>query len=75
MEIRCPLCAWEYSPGVRWQCGPDGCGMPFDTFATRGKCPRCEAQFPVTWCPACHQGSAHTRWYVGGHGPPPKTAL
>jgi len=75
MDIRCPLCAWEYSPGVRWQCAPDGCGAAFDTFATGGKCPQCSAQFPVTWCPACHEGTPHKRWYVGGIGPGGKTAL
>jgi len=65
-EIRCPLCTWIYTPGIRWTCGPDGCGMPFDTFKTGGKCPRCDAKFSVTWCPACGKPSPHSRWYEAG---------
>jgi hypothetical protein len=62
--IQCPLCAWQYTPAVRWQCSPDGCGMAFDTFATGGKCPRCSAQFSITWCPVCRRPSPRNKWYA-----------
>lgn len=62
-DIRCPLCGFPPWPGLTWQCGGDGCGYAWDTFATRGVCPRCHCQWTQTQCPACHRWSPHEEWY------------
>ena len=62
-RIRCPLCGFPPWPGLIWQCGGDGCGYSWDTFATRGVCPRCQCQWTQTQCPACHGWSPHEDWY------------
>lgn len=61
--ITCPLCGEAPYIGVQWECGPDGCGHPFDTFETRGKCPKCKAQFSATECLNCGRWSPHHAWY------------
>lgn len=61
--IACPRCGTSPMAGVQWECGPDGCGFPFDTFETHGTCPQCDARFTITWCPTCHQPSPHEAWY------------
>ncbi len=61
--IACPVCSRTPLVGEQWVCGPDGCGFAFDTFASRGRCPRCDAQFAVTWCPGCGKPSPHQAWY------------
>ena len=61
--IACPACAFSPPAGMQWICAPDGCGGAFDTFATRARCPHCEAQFAWTMCPACHKASSHAAWY------------
>jgi hypothetical protein len=33
---------------MQWSCSPDRCGGTFDTFATRARCPHCDAQFGWT---------------------------
>jgi hypothetical protein len=48
---------------MQWICAPDGCGGSFDTFATRARCPHCDAHFAWTMCPACGKASAHAAWY------------
>jgi hypothetical protein len=62
-EIACPACGFVPPQGYEWLCGPDGCGGLFDTFATHGRCPHCEAQFAWTQCPSCGRGTAHQAWY------------
>jgi hypothetical protein len=62
-NIACPLCAYVPHIGELWSCTPDGCGGSFDTFATRAKCPHCQAQFAWTACPQCSKVSAHRAWY------------
>jgi hypothetical protein len=62
-NIACPACGISPWVGMGWICAPDGCGHSFDTFETAGRCPQCEAQFPVTWCPFCGKGSPHRAWY------------
>jgi hypothetical protein len=62
-DIACPACGFSPAVGMQWVCSPDGCGGMFDTFATRARCPHCEAQFAWTACPSCHKASAHRAWY------------
>ena len=62
-EIACPACGFAPLVGMQWVCAPDGCGGLFDTFATRGQCPHCEARFTWTMCPSCGKTAAHRAWY------------
>jgi hypothetical protein len=62
--IACPGCGLSPRVGTMWVCAPDGCGAAFDTFATQGRCPNCDARFTWTQCPHCHRSSAHEAWYV-----------
>jgi len=62
-DVACPRCGVAPVVGELWTCDPDGCNGLFDTFASRGRCPHCEAQFSWTVCPACLQSSAHQAWY------------
>ena len=61
--IRCPSCAAHPTAGMQWFCGPDGCGGSFDTFASRGRCPHCNAQFTWTQCLSCGRISGHQAFY------------
>ncbi len=65
-NIACPKCDFSPSVGMEWTCSPDGCGGTFDTFATRARCPHCNAHFAWTMCPACSKVSAHQAWYRRG---------
>ena len=47
-DIACPGCGFAPFVGMQWSCSPDGCGGTFDTFATRARCPHCDAQFAWT---------------------------
>lgn len=62
-DVACPACGFAPFVGLQWTCSPDGCGGAFDTFATRARCPHCDAQFAWTACPACGKISAHQAWY------------
>ena len=53
-RIRCPQCGWKPRRGERWQCT---CGCIWNTFDTRGTCPRCSHQWRDTQCNACGQWS------------------
>ena len=64
-DIACPACGFSPFVGTQWVCSPDGCGGMFDTFATRARCPHCQAQFSWTACPACQRVSGHKAWYRG----------
>jgi hypothetical protein len=80
-RIRCPLCAWQPTPSSRWCCEVggtpepffEGCGMIWNTFSTRGRCPRCSHQWRWTSCLRCHRASLHNDWYEqrGRPGPAP----
>ena len=65
--IRCPKCAWRPLPSSRWGCDRPFNGAPcwcsWNTFDTRGKCPRCGHQWENTVCLSCHQWSRHDDWY------------
>jgi hypothetical protein len=69
--IRCPLCQWQPSVSSEWACAdcwdPEyflgGCGMAWNTFATRGLCPGCGHQWRWTACLRCYEWSLHEDWY------------
>src|SRR5262245_28584969 len=74
--IRCPRCSWRPKPSSRWSCywvdGPeprfDACGAVWNTFSTKGRCPRCSHQWQWTSCLHCEQWSLHVDWYEPGQG-------
>lgn len=47
----CPICRAVPPVGNFWGCGQ--CRKPFDTFATRGACPHCGAEFGAARCLEC----------------------
>jgi hypothetical protein len=71
-RIRCPLCRWQPDAGSSWVCGecayPEyffgGCGMEWNTFDTRGRCPGCGHQWRWTACLSCGGWSLHDDWYA-----------
>jgi len=65
-RIRCPKCEWEPSRDDRWYCDED-CGHGWNTFETRGRCPKCGRQWTETICLRCHVWSPHDDWYERGH--------
>ena len=70
-RIRCPLCQWHPKASSRWYCGDcdypedffEGCGTAWNTFTTRGLCPRCSHQWRWTICLSCQRWSRHEEWY------------
>ncbi len=40
-----------------------GCGASWNTFETRGVCPRCSWKWIITQCLSCKQFSPHEDWY------------
>lgn len=70
-RIRCPLCNWQPKPAHRWFCTScsypeyldEGCGMCWNTFITRGRCPGCAHQWRWTACLNCAEWSLHADWY------------
>jgi hypothetical protein len=58
--IQCSVCEWNPDGGIHWACS---CGHRWNTFETKGKCPKCGIQWKDTWCPACGKGSPHSDWY------------
>jgi hypothetical protein len=67
--IRCPKCAWQPLSSSRWWCNREGCGCTWNTFDTRGKCPKCSYQWRDTACLECSQWSKHEDWYEAPSGP------
>jgi hypothetical protein len=74
-RIRCPQCDWQPGRSSRWSCldhrgYPEyfsaGCGMSWNTFDTRGRCPGCSYQWRWTICLACARWSRHQDWYKEG---------
>jgi len=65
--IRCPKCSWRPRRDSLWFCNRpyqgDVCGTGWNTFETRGVCPRCRHQWLHTACLSCHQWSLHEDWY------------
>jgi hypothetical protein len=69
-EIYCPQCRWRPKAEDRWVCTKKigGCGTSWNTFTTRGICPKCSWCWDITQCRACKQWSPHEDWY---HHPEP----
>jgi hypothetical protein len=61
-RIRCPKCEWEPSSSDRWYCDLE-CDHSWNTFETRGRCPKCGKQWTETACLRCHVWSPHDDWY------------
>ena len=61
ITIQCPACEWQPDGKKNWGCS--NCGHVWDTFTTRGVCPKCKTKFETTWCPGCGQSTPHTDWY------------
>jgi Zn-dependent protease len=59
-EFRCPSCHLPPPVGEFWGCSR--CRKTFDTFATRGFCPHCNAEYNVTACPFCHSARPMPEW-------------
>ena len=66
----CPSCHAAPLAGAFWVCGH--CRTTFDTFATRGVCPNCGAQFSATACSDCGQAHPLAEWAVPAVGVPPR---
>jgi Zn-dependent protease len=58
----CPSCKVAPPLGALWRCSK--CSQSFDTFETRGKCPGCEAQYPITMCGECRRQYPMQEWEV-----------
>ncbi|MGD0735855.1 MAG: site-2 protease family protein [Terracidiphilus sp.] len=58
----CPSCKVAPPLGALWRCSK--CSQAFDTFETRGKCPNCEAQYPITMCGECRRQYPMAEWEV-----------
>jgi Zn-dependent protease len=56
----CPACKASPPTGDNWKCAQ--CGVLFDTFQTRGVCPACSAQYPVTRCMECGEARPISEW-------------
>lgn len=67
-EFACPTCRESPPAGEFWGCGQ--CRKPFDTFATRGICPHCNAQYTVTRCLHCGRSSPLDQWLIPAPVPP-----
>ncbi len=61
-EAACPACKAHPLDGNFWQC--EHCGTRFDTFASRGVCPGCGAEFPQTRCFDCLHASPMAQWFA-----------
>ncbi|HZR35868.1 MAG TPA: hypothetical protein VFA75_10870 [Nevskia sp.] len=70
IEIHCPKCRWRPKAESLWNCSSKigGCGTSWNTFMTRGICPKCAWRWAITQCLACKQWSPHEEWY---HPPEP----
>jgi Zn-dependent protease len=59
----CPSCRTAPLLGEKWKCAH--CGLPFDTFLTRGVCPHCAAQYATTMCGDCGKSHPMNEWILG----------
>jgi Zn-dependent protease len=62
VDFACPACKTSPPIGEYWQCS--NCGRAFDTFQTRGVCPQCATQFPMTKCMDCGEPHPMSEWAV-----------
>jgi Domain of unknown function (DUF4272) len=58
--IQCSFCEWSPDGEIHWACT---CGYDWNTFETKGQCPKCKEQWKDTWCPGCGKSSPHSDWY------------
>jgi hypothetical protein len=58
--IQCPTCEWKPDGEKHWACS---CGHKWNTFKTKGKCPKCNTQWEDTSCPGCGKSRPHIDWY------------
>jgi Domain of unknown function (DUF4272) len=58
--IQCSFCEWSPDGEIHWACT---CGHAWNTFETKGQCPKCKEQWKDTWCPGCGKSSPHSDWY------------
>jgi hypothetical protein len=65
VDIFCPKCAWTPRSESRWTCTKKlgGCGITWNTFDTRGICPKCSCKWEITQCHGCKDFSLHKDWY------------
>ena len=63
--FKCPSCHTAPPLGGYWKCG--NCQQKFDTFETRGVCPHCAAQYPVTMCLDCREQHPMSEWVENAH--------
>ena len=61
LVIECPVCNWQPDKNASWRCS---CGHSWNTFETKGECPKCNTQWQTTGCPSCGSSSPHNNWYV-----------
>lgn len=59
-KIACPSCGWNPNGEPLWTCS---CGHIWDTFSTKGKCPKCNTHWKETYCPICDKTNEHEKWY------------
>jgi Domain of unknown function (DUF4272) len=76
LNIACPECDWQPDADAIWECT---CGHCWNTFDTKGKCPKCATQWSETYCHGCGSSPAHSAWYIDPSAPAkidtPETAL
>lgn len=72
MQIICPNCGWGSDGLAHWRCE---CGYLWNTFETRGKCPKCSKQWADTSCPRCSIFSPHEAWYKSNGDIPQKRKI
>jgi Zn-dependent protease len=65
----CPSCRAHPMRAPLWICG--GCQTRFDTFETKGTCPKCFMTFNKTRCPECGAHNLIQDWGVIKATPPP----
>ena len=58
---QCSECEWRPDGEKHWACS---CGHKWNTFDTKGKCPKCKTQWENTWCPGCGNSTPHKDWYM-----------
>jgi hypothetical protein len=58
--VQCPICEWNPDGESHWACT---CGHRWNTFDTKGKCPKCSIQWEDTRCPGCGKTTPHKDWY------------
>lgn len=58
--IQCTTCEWKPDGEKHWACS---CEHKWNTFMTKGKCPKCKTKWENTRCPACGKSTTHSKWY------------